>query len=153
MGNVSIGSDVSLSELRQAFHAVVLCYGSARDKTLNIPGEGEANVVSARRFVGWYNGAPEDQQLPVDLSVDSCVIIGHGNVALDCARILATPDAVLRVWMSATPQSLMLSAFLGQATDITRQSLRTLQGSRVRDVSLVGRRGPLQVAFTIKEFR
>lgn len=97
MGNVSVGTDITLQELRQAFHVVVLCYGSARDRSLNIAGENEKNVLSARRFVGWYNGAPEDQNLDVDLNVDSCVIIGQGNVALDCARILATPESLLRV--------------------------------------------------------
>lgn len=97
MGNVSIGTDLTLHELRQLFHVVVLCYGSAKDRTLSIPGEDERNVISARRFVGWYNGAPEDQDLDLDLGVDSCLIIGQGNVALDCARILATPESILRV--------------------------------------------------------
>lgn len=88
---------MTLQELRNAYHVVVLCYGSARDRRLNISGEDEKNVISARRFVGWYNGAPEDQNLDFDLNVDSCVIIGQGNVALDCARLLSTPDSVLSV--------------------------------------------------------
>lgn len=91
-GNVSIGSDVTLSELRSAYDAVVLCYGSSKDRSLGIPGEWEfQNVVSARSFVGWYNGVPSDKDLDIDLNVNTAVIIGHGNVALDVARILLTP--------------------------------------------------------------
>ena len=101
LGNVSVGTDISLQEIRQAYHVVVLCYGSARDRALNITGENESNVLSARRFVGWYNGAPEDQNLQMDLDVESCTIIGHGNVALDCARILTTPIHLLQVCLNS----------------------------------------------------
>ena len=90
-GNISIGSDVTLSELRSAYDAVVLCYGSSKDRPLDIPGEFADNVLSARSFVGWYNGVPADKNLNINLNVDTAVIIGHGNVALDCARILLTP--------------------------------------------------------------
>lgn len=87
-----------MKDVREAYNAVVLCYGSSQDRLLNITGEDLANVIPARRFVGWYNGVPEDRELPIKLDMEDVVIIGHGNVALDCARILLTPvDSVLDV--------------------------------------------------------
>lgn len=98
MGNISIGKDLSLDELRSAYNVVVLSYGAAQDRVLNIEGENLPNVISARRFVGWYNGVPEDKELSVNLNCNTAVIIGQGNVALDCARILlAPPNNVLKV--------------------------------------------------------
>ncbi|KAK4321832.1 hypothetical protein Pmani_007459 [Petrolisthes manimaculis] len=139
LGNVSVGVDgdsgIPLTQLRSAYHAVVMSYGSSRDRTLNIPGECLPNVVSARRLVGWYNGLPEDTDLDVDLGVESVVVVGQGNVAVDVARILLTPLDALR------------------KTDIPEAVLNRLSESRVRRVTLVGRRGPQHVAFTIKELR
>ncbi|KAI1301805.1 NADPH:adrenodoxin oxidoreductase, mitochondrial [Halotydeus destructor] len=135
-GNIGIGEDITLKDLRDSYNAVVLCYGSARDRPLNIPGEKLPNVISARQFVGWYNGVPESKNMKVNLSTENVVIIGHGNVALDCARILMSPPSTVL-----------------QKTDITSYSLKALQESKVKNVYLVGRRGPLQVAFTIKELR
>ena len=97
IGNINIGTDVTLSELRDSYHGVVLCYGSSQDSLLNVPGENLQNVVSARRFVGWYNGIPQDKDLNVSLACDTAVIIGQGNVALDCARILLLSDDALKV--------------------------------------------------------
>lgn len=97
VGNINISTDVTLSELRNAYHAVVLCYGSSQDSTLNIPGENLSNVISARRFVGWYNGIPQDKDLEVSLDSDTAVIVGHGNVAIDCARILLLSPNSLKV--------------------------------------------------------
>lgn len=134
-GNVAIGKDVTLAELRQAYNAVVLCYGSSQDTLLNIPGEDVDNVVSARRFVGWYNGIPQDKDLSVSLDCETAVIIGQGNVALDCARILLLSPAALKT------------------TDITNHSFRKLSQSRLKKIYIVGRRGPMQAAFKIKEFR
>ena len=136
IGNVSIGSDITLSELRNIYDAVVLCYGSSRERKLNIPGEDLPNVISARKFVGWYNGVPSDQNLSVALNGSNCIVIGQGNVALDCARILLSP--VNRVL---------------DKTDITNASLQVLEKSTISTVNIIGRRGPLQVAFTIKELR
>ena len=136
VGNVSIGKDVTLQEIRDAYNAVVLCYGSSRERDLGIPGEKLDNVLSATRFVGWYNGVPHHQDLKVNVDTDSCVIIGHGNVALDCARILVTK----------------IDNGLGK-TDITMRASETLKKSKIKKVHVVGRRGPLQVAFTIKELR
>ncbi|XP_041491858.1 NADPH:adrenodoxin oxidoreductase, mitochondrial isoform X1 [Microtus oregoni] len=134
-GNVEVGRDVSVPELQEAYHAVVLSYGAEDHQTLDIPGEELPGVVSARAFVGWYNGLPENQALAPDLSCDTAVILGQGNVALDVARILLTP-----------PQHL-------EKTDITEAAMGVLRQSRVKTVWIVGRRGPLQVAFTIKELR
>nr|CAD7604846.1 unnamed protein product [Timema genevievae] len=135
IGNVSIGRDVSLDELRHAYHAVLLTYGADQDRALDIPGENLGNVISARRFVGWYNGLPWDRDLAVNLDVEVAAILGQGNVALDIARILLTPIDKLR------------------CTDITEHALVALSKSRVKRVLMIGRRGPLQVAFTIKELR
>uniref|UniRef100_A0A2I3N6X7 NADPH:adrenodoxin oxidoreductase, mitochondrial n=1 Tax=Papio anubis TaxID=9555 RepID=A0A2I3N6X7_PAPAN len=131
-GNVEVGRDVTVPELREAYHAVVLSYGAEDHRALEIPGEELPGVCSARAFVGWYNGLPENRELEPDLSYDTAVILGQGNVALDVARILLTP-----------PEHL-------ERTDITKAALGVLRQSRVKTVWLVGRRGPLQVAFTIK---
>uniref|UniRef100_A0A8W4FG17 NADPH:adrenodoxin oxidoreductase, mitochondrial n=1 Tax=Sus scrofa TaxID=9823 RepID=A0A8W4FG17_PIG len=131
-GNVVVGRDVTVPELQEAYHAVVLSYGAEDHRALEIPGEELPGVFSARAFVGWYNGLPENQELAPDLSCDTAVILGQGNVALDVARILLTP-----------PEHL-------EKTDITEAALGALRQSRVKTVWIVGRRGPLQVAFTIK---
>ncbi|XP_021353200.1 NADPH:adrenodoxin oxidoreductase, mitochondrial-like [Mizuhopecten yessoensis] len=135
IGNVEVGRDITLQQLRDAYSAVVLAYGADNDKTLGIPGEGLDNVLSARSFVGWFNGLPQDRDLKVDLSAERAVILGHGNVAVDVARILLTPIDILKT------------------TDISQHALEALSHSCIKGVVLVGRRGPLQVAFTIKELR
>ncbi|XP_066056747.1 NADPH:adrenodoxin oxidoreductase, mitochondrial [Chamaea fasciata] len=134
-GNVTVGRDVTVPELQQAYHAVVLSYGAEDNRVLGIPGENLPGVYTARAFVGWYNGLPENRDLKPDLSCETALILGHGNVALDIARILLSPLQLLR------------------KTDITDSSLAALACSKVKRVWLVGRRGPLQVAFTIKELR
>ncbi|KAJ2514189.1 NADPH-adrenodoxin reductase [Coemansia sp. RSA 2049] len=144
-GNVKIGGSgggdgLTLQALQSVYDGVVLAYGASRDKKLGIPGEDgsgdRTGVLSARRFVAWYNGLPAAQDLRPDLeSFDKIVIIGHGNVALDCARMLLTDPDVLAT------------------TDITAQALGALRRSRIRHVEMVGRRGPLQVSFTTKELR
>ncbi|CAI8055101.1 NADPH:adrenodoxin oxidoreductase, mitochondrial [Geodia barretti] len=135
IGNVGLGQDVGLAQLRPHYHAVVLAYGAEEDKELGIPGEDTPGVYSARSFVGWYNGLPEHRQLDPDLSGEVGVVIGHGNVALDVARMLLTPVSRLKT------------------TDMCTHAIEALARSRVKQVRLVGRRGPLQVAFTIKELR
>ncbi|XP_059234918.1 NADPH:adrenodoxin oxidoreductase, mitochondrial isoform X3 [Mustela nigripes] len=94
-GNVVVGRDVAVSELQAAYHAVVLSYGAEDHQALEIPGEELPGVFSARAFVGWYNGLPENRELAPDLSCDTAVILGQGNVALDVARILLTPPGHL----------------------------------------------------------
>ncbi|KAJ2467189.1 NADPH-adrenodoxin reductase, partial [Coemansia sp. RSA 2322] len=137
-GNIKIGNGplLSLERLLSVYDGVVLSYGASEDRKLGIPGEDRAGVVSAREFVAWYNGLPEAQELNPDLeSSDRVVIVGQGNVGLDCARILLTD-----------PEDLA-------KTDITARALDRLRRSKVRHVEMVGRRGPLQVAFTTKELR
>ncbi|MCW2797393.1 FAD-dependent oxidoreductase [Nocardioides sp.] len=128
---VEVGSDVSLAELTQRYHGVVYSVGAASDRILDIPGE--ELCCSATDFVGWYNGHPDRQDLAVDLSAERIVVVGIGNVALDVARILtADPDRLA-------------------GTDISRLPWATLAGSAVREVVVLGRRGPEQAAFTLPE--
>lgn len=134
-GNVSLGQAIALDDLVEAYHAVVLCYGSAQDRLLDIDGEKTTkNTISARNFVGWYNGVPEDKDLDINLDCDTACIIGQGNVALDCARILLKPANL-------------------EKTDITTYAQRRIVKSRIKQIYIIGRRGPVQVSFTTKELR
>ncbi|XWS26821.1 hypothetical protein CRYUN_Cryun26dG0063000 [Craigia yunnanensis] len=136
LGNITLGSSVSLAELRELFHVVVLAYGAESDRVLGIPGEDLKGVHSAREFVWWYNGHPDGRNLDPDLkSTDTAVILGQGNVALDVARILLRPTSEL------------------VTTDIASHALTALEQSSIRKVYLVGRRGPVQAACTAKELR
>lgn len=85
-GNISLGKDVTLEELRKLYNVVVLSYGSEIDTLLGIRGEDKRNVISAREFVGWYNGVPGMESLNPDLSGEKVILIGQGNVAIDVAR-------------------------------------------------------------------
>lgn len=135
-GNVSLGSSISLYELRQIYHVVVLAYGAESDRVLGIPGEELNGVHSAREFVWWYNGHPDFSNLTPDLkSTDTAIVLGQGNVALDVARILLRPPTELAI------------------TDIASHALAALRTSSIRKVYLVGRRGPVQAACTAKELR
>ncbi|PUZ75090.1 hypothetical protein GQ55_1G121100 [Panicum hallii var. hallii] len=135
-GNVTLGRDVSLSELRETYHAVVLAYGAESDRSLGIPGEDLKGIHSAREFVWWYNGHPDMCDLSPDLkNTQSAVVLGQGNVALDVARILLRCKTELAT------------------TDIADYALDALCGSTIRKVYLVGRRGPVQAACTAKELR
>ncbi|KAI1003357.1 hypothetical protein K3495_g4850 [Podosphaera aphanis] len=140
IGNVPIGEEpgsLPLELLVPHYDAILVAYGAARDRPLDIPGEAQLRgVYSARAFVGWYNGLPEYANLAPDLTAgEEVTVIGQGNVALDIARILLQEPAQLR------------------ASDITENALDTLCRSRTRRVRIVGRRGPVQAAFTIKELR
>ncbi|KAI5920250.1 nucleotide-binding domain-containing protein [Camillea tinctor] len=145
IGNVAIGNagnhfdgcTIPLTSLMRHYDAVVFAYGASKDKKLGIPGESELKgIYSAREFVGWYNGLPEYANLAPDLTQgDEAVIIGQGNVALDVARMLLENVDVLR------------------KSDITEAALGTLAKSRIKRVHVVGRRGPMQASFTIKEVR
>ncbi|CAL5440740.1 unnamed protein product [Camellia sinensis] len=135
-GNVSLGSSVSLSELRELYHVVVLAYGAESDRVLGIAGEDLAGIHSAREFVWWYSGHPDCKYLAPDLkSTDTAVILGQGNVALDVAHILLRPTAELAT------------------TDIASHALAVLEESSIRKVYLVGRCGPVQATCTTKELR
>lgn len=85
-GNLALGKDISLEELRNSYDIVLLTYGADIDAQLNIPGEGNKNVIPARKFVGWYNGLPGLERLNPDLSGENVVLLGQGNVAVDVAR-------------------------------------------------------------------
>lgn len=134
-GNVTLGRDVTLKELQEKYHAVLLAYGADKDKRFGLENEDLSNVISARDFVAWYNGLPGAQYLNPDLNVESVTLLGQGNVAVDVARTLLSPIDQLK------------------KTDITSFALEALSKSRIKQVHLVGRRGPLQAAFTIKELR
>ncbi|CAI2351437.1 unnamed protein product [Caenorhabditis sp. 36 PRJEB53466] len=133
--NVNIGKDVTFDELTRAYDAVLLAYGSYKTRQLDIPGKESANVISGSEFVGWYNGVPNAP--PPNLSdVSNVVIVGNGNVALDCARVLST----------AASGSL-------KASDIPLKRLMVLEKAPIKDIKVLGRRGPEHVSFTIKELR
>ncbi|RLN67476.1 hypothetical protein BBP00_00001584 [Phytophthora kernoviae] len=124
LGNVRVGEDVRLADLQQHYHAVVLAYGAAGDRELGVPGEDLRGVMSARTFVNWYNGHPAFRDLDLDLQdVETAVVIGQGNVAVDCARILTKNVDELA------------------STDIATHSVKVLRRSGVKKVLLVGRRG------------
>ena len=134
-GNVHVGRDVTLDELADCYHAVILASGLDRPEALHIPGEHLPGSHSAHSFVAWYNGHPDYRDCVFDLTGEAAVIIGQGNVALDVARILAKSVDELR------------------ATDISTHALEQLAMSRIRDIYVVGRRGPAQAKFTPKELR
>jgi NADPH-dependent glutamate synthase beta subunit-like oxidoreductase len=133
IGNVTIGRDVSVAELLGLYDAVVLATGAPHDRKLGIPGEDLPGVVGSGEFVGWYNGHPEFADLDPPLGGSHAVVVGAGNVALDCARIL-----------SKTRHEF-------EGSDIVGHALDALDNSAVRTVTILGRRGPHQVAMTPKE--
>lgn len=128
-GNVEIGSALSVEELRSAYHAVVLAYGASSDRRLGVPGEDLQGSHAATAFVAWYNAHPAHRADRYDLSSERAVVVGLGNVALDVARVLVRK-----------PEELA-------ATDISGAALAALSESRVREVVLLGRRGPAEAAF------
>ncbi len=135
LGNVTVGRDVSVDDLRAAYHAVLFCCGAESDRRLGIPGEDLPGSHTATEFVGWYNGHPDYRDRQFDLGQEVAVIIGQGNVAIDVGRILAKTVDELK------------------HTDIAEHALECLAQSRIREIHLIGRRGPAQAKFTTKEFR
>ena len=133
VGNVAVGRDVSVAELLMLYDAVVLATGAPHDRRLAIPGEDLPGVIGSAAFVGWYNGHPEFADLGPPLDGPSAAIIGNGNVALDVARILAKTRAEF------------------EGSDIVGHAIDALEGSAIRTITLVGRRGPHQIAMTPKE--
>lgn len=135
LGNVTVGRDVTVDELLANYHAVVFASGAETDRRLGIPGEDLPGSHTATEFVGWYNGHPDYRDRRFDLSQEVAVIVGQGNVAADVCRILAKSVDELR------------------PTDISAHALEALAASRVREIHVVGRRGPAQAKFTNKELR
>jgi len=134
-GNVAVGTDLDIEELCPRYDAVVMCTGSSIGKTLGIPGEDLPGSLSAAEFVPWYNGHPDYVNVSVPLSGDTAVIIGAGNVAMDCARMLALNPIEL------------------DPTDTAEHALAALHASGIRKVYIAGRRGPEHAAFTAPELR
>jgi ferredoxin/flavodoxin---NADP+ reductase len=134
-GNVRIGSDLSRDDLLRHYHAVIYACGAQSDRALGVPGEHLAGSYAATDFVGWFNGHPDYRDREFDLTQEDVAVIGVGNVAVDVVRILARTPAEL------------------QATDIAAHALDALRHSRVRNIYMIGRRGPVQAAFTNPELR
>ena len=134
-GNVTLGRDVAVDDLRSRYDQIVYAVGAQSDRRLNIPGEDLEGSHPALRFVAWYNGHPGFRKAEFDLGCEDVVVIGNGNVAIDVARIL-----VLSLDRLAT-------------TDIADHALAALRKSRVKRVTLLGRRGPVQASFTNPELR
>lgn len=128
-----VGGELTLADLRSSYHAVVYAVGASADRALDIPGEDLAGSLPATALVGWYNGHPDQQDLDVPLTHERAVVVGNGNVALDVARILTRPVEVL------------------ERTDLAPGALDRLRDSGVREVVVLGRRGPAQAAFTVPE--
>jgi NADPH-dependent glutamate synthase beta subunit-like oxidoreductase len=133
IGNVTIGCDVSVAELVDLYDAVILAVGSPHSRKLGIPGEDLPGVVGSADFVGWYNGHPDFVDLGPPLGGTHAAVIGNGNVALDCARILSKTRTEF------------------EGSDIVGHALSALDGSAVRTITILGRRGPHQIAMTPKE--
>lgn len=134
-GYVTYGVDIHHAELRQWYDQIVYAVGAEADRCMGIPGEDSPNSLAATAFVGWYNGHPDYRELSVDLSCERAVVVGNGNVAVDVARMLVTsPEDLAR-------------------TDIANHALEQLRASSIREVVLLGRRGPAQAAFTPAELR
>jgi ferredoxin--NADP+ reductase len=134
-GNVEVGSDVSVEELRERYNAVLFSYGTSVDKQLGIPGEELPGSHSATEFVNWYNAHPDFADRSYDLSCERVVVIGNGNVAADVARMLALPREEL------------------EETDTADHAIEALAASEVEEIIVLGRRGPAQAAFTNPEVR
>jgi len=133
LGNVEVGRDVSNQELLEHYDAVVYAVGAQSDRRMGIPGEDLQGSWAATEFVAWYNGHPDFQELQFDLSGERAIVIGNGNVAVDVARMLAlTPDELA-------------------GTDTTHAAIDALNNAGIREIVMVGRRGPAQAAFTTPE--
>jgi ferredoxin--NADP+ reductase len=134
-GNVEVGRDVGHEELARLYDAVVYAVGAQTDRRLGIAGEELPGSWSATEFVAWYNGHPDFQHLEFDLSHERAVVVGNGNVAIDVARML-----------SLTPEELA-------PTDTTDAAIEAIVGSGIREIVMLGRRGPAQAAFTPPELQ
>jgi len=138
LGNVDVGTDLSLDQLREFYDAIVLTYGASRDRALGIPGEELPGSIAATDFVNWYTGHPDtdpDEFTDFLASGGSVAVIGVGNVAVDVTRVLSKSPAEI------------------EHTDMPEHVFAALRGSGIRDVHLVGRRGPAQATWTTKELR
>jgi ferredoxin--NADP+ reductase len=134
-GNVDVGRDLDHANLTDLYDAVVYAFGAQADRRLGIPGEDLPGSWPATAFVAWYNGHPDFQELSFDLSSERAVVIGNGNVAVDVARMLALTAGEL------------------ESTDTTDEAIAAILGSGIREIVVLGRRGPAQAAFTTPELQ
>ena len=134
-GGVELGEDLSAAELAERYHAVLYAYGTATDRKLGIPGEDLPGSHAATEFVGWYNAHPDCADLQFDLGAERAMVIGNGNVATDVARMLALTREEL------------------ECTDTAHHAIEPLASSGIREIVILGRRGPAQAAFTNPELR
>src|SRR5947208_6769813 len=135
LGNVEVGRDLHHDDLVRLYDAVIYAVGAQTDRRLGIPGEDLPGSWAATEFVAWYNGHPDYQQIELDLDVERAVVIGVGNVALDIARMLALTHEELA------------------CTDATDASIDAIARSPIREIVVIGRRGPAQAAFTTPELQ
>jgi ferredoxin--NADP+ reductase len=132
-GNVELGRDVTREELLERYHAVIYAVGAETDRRMGIPGEDLPGSWAATQLVAWYNGHPDYRDLEFDLSCERVAVVGNGNVAADVARMLALTRDELA------------------ATDVADHALDVLAESRIKEIVVLGRRGPAQAAFTNPE--
>jgi ferredoxin/flavodoxin---NADP+ reductase len=132
-GGVELGRDLHRADLLERYHAVIYAIGAATDRHLGIPGEDLPGSEAATTFVGWYNGHPDHPDREFDLDCERVVVVGNGNVALDCARMLALSAEELR------------------RTDTADHAIDLLASDAVKEIVILGRRGPAQAAFTNPE--
>ncbi len=134
-GNVELGRDVTHDELLRYYHQILYCTGAQTDRKMDIPGEDLPGSYPATEFVGWYNAHPDYRDLTFDLSQERVAVVGNGNVAMDVVRILAsTYDELAK-------------------TDIADYALEALRNSKVKEIYILGRRGPAQAAYTNPELK
>jgi len=133
LGNLEVGKDIQISELMELYHVVVFTTGMPGSSLLGINGENLIGVHPSSTFVGWYNGHPDYQTQSFDFGHDTAIIIGHGNVAIDICRVLTKSIDELR------------------KSDIPDSALEVLSENKIKNVHLIGRRGPVQAKFTTKE--
>ncbi|HSG82158.1 MAG TPA: FAD-dependent oxidoreductase [Gemmatimonadota bacterium] len=134
-GNVDIGAHITVADLKNHYHQICFATGAQTDRMMGIPGEQLARSHPATEFVAWYNGHPDFKDCQFDLSVEKVAVVGVGNVAVDVARILCRTREEL------------------QTTDIADYALEALANSNVKEVYILGRRGPAQAAFTNPEVK
>jgi ferredoxin--NADP+ reductase len=134
-GNVTIGRDILHADLKRLYDQIIYAVGAQSDRKMGIPGEDLAGSLPATIFVGWYNGHPDYRDIAFDLSHERVLVVGNGNVAMDVTRILVSdPDELAK-------------------TDMADHALAALRASKVREVVMLGRRGPAQAAFTTPELK
>src|SRR5438270_8874022 len=135
LGNVEVGRDLAPEELTRLYDAVIYAVGAQTDRRLGIPGEDLPGSWPATAFVAWYNGHPDYQELEFDLDVERVVVVGNGNVAVDVARMLALTPAELA------------------PTDTTDAAIEVMCAASICEIVMLGRRGPVQAAFTTPELK